>query len=129
MSNNIGNIVYKLEKNNFHITSGNRLRLVHPVFYGKNAFILFDILGCPECQDAKVEWTARAVLTSMPNFATPDFNFESVRAHSCAIRNFLGQQDYPSAKYIRKDGIIVDYRGPMTWENLSNYIRPAGNFY
>ena len=120
-------LVHRLQKFDFKVTRDGRLRVTHPAFRGKNGIILFNIYGCPECQDTKVEWSADALRTTLRNHARPEFVCGYLRAQSCAIRNFLGEQkkpgtSFPSLKYIRKDGIVVDYEGPLTYESLSKQI-------
>lgn len=117
---NLCKSAYQLQKDHFKVTQdGRHIRLVHPAFGGRSGFVIFYLVGCPECQDTKVEWTATALKFAKNKILPTGF----VNTAKCpGLRKNLGILEYPSIKFIRKDGILVDYHGPITFESLDYFF-------
>ena len=111
--------IIKLYKNDFEVLQNGQLRVIHPLLRGQNGFVLFKLNDCPDCQDTKTMWSAVAMSTKMMNeFICSSHNTATVCTGAV-----------PGLMYIRKDGMLVDFRGKVNRESLLHFVNRAYKFY
>lgn len=109
--------IFALEKQHFMLDEHGRIKVTHPAFKGKAGLLLFYLHGCPNCQDTKVVWSALGMLGNRfgTNLAYTSYDNYPFIYH---VKN-----DYPSLKIIRPDGILINYRGPLNFESVDQFIK------
>jgi hypothetical protein len=118
-------VIYDLEKYHFKILPNGEMILSHPAFSGKTGIVLFYIKRCINCQDTLTDWSAIGV-PSQPNFPISQLNLEKLPY----VRNIIGiNGDYPSIKVVLSNGMLANYTGSTTFEEMDRFLRQdCGNF-
>lgn len=103
--------VYKLFKQDLEpvILNGHKtLRVNHPLFRGKDGFVVFSYYDIPDSQDTKSIYSAYVILgqTGVMNSTT--------LLKSCRV---------PFLMYMNVDGFLMDYKGGVNAEQLKYYIK------
>ena len=97
-----------LEKDDFLLTRDGNIKVRHPVFQGREGFVAFYTMWCPQCQDTKTSWSALGLVKGSWKLQGPQLD---PYARDRMITRTRCIKRFPYIQAIRHDGLVIDYPG------------------